>query len=102
MPYKRVQKKISKFKFVNKLYKDHKISFKVDRTNPVKILGFSVQTSKTKIIKFSRNTATDNFEYREIEKNLKRVIAFKEAEIIGKEIIKAFHLKVFLNLPLKL
>ncbi len=78
---KKVQKKISKFKFVNKLYKDHKISFKVDRTSPVKILGFSVQTSKTKIIKFSRNTATDNFEYREIEKNLKRVITFKEAEI---------------------
>ena len=37
------------FKFVNKLYKDQKISFKVDRKKPVKILGFSVQTSKTKI-----------------------------------------------------
>ena len=77
----KILKKISKFKFVNKLYKNHKISFKVDRKNPVKILGFSVQTSKTKTIKFSRNTATDNFEYREIEKNLKRVITFKEAEI---------------------
>ena len=78
---KRVRKKISKFKFVNKLYKDQKISFKVDRKNPVKILGFSVQTSKTKIIKFSRNTVIDEFEYREIEKNLKQVIVFKEAEI---------------------
>ena len=78
---KRVRKKISKFKFVNKLYKDQKISFKVDRKNPVKILGFSVQTSKTKTIKFSRNTATDDFEYRVIEKNLKQVIVFKEAEI---------------------
>ena len=78
---KKVLKKISKFKFINKLYKNQKISFKVDRKKPVKILGFSVQTSKTKIIKFSRNTAIDDFEYREIEKNLKQVIVFKEAEI---------------------
>ena len=78
---KKVLKKISKFKFVNKLYKDQKISFKVDRKKPVKILGFSVQTSKTKTIKFSRNTAIDDFEYKEIEKNLEQVIVFKEAEI---------------------
>ena len=78
---KKVLKKVSKFKFINKLYKDQKISFKVDRKKPVKILGFSVQTSKTKTINFSRNTATDDFEYKEIEKNLKQVIVFKEAEI---------------------
>ena len=36
------------FKFVNRLFKGQKISFKVDRKNPVKILEFSVQTSKTK------------------------------------------------------
>ena len=77
----KILKKISKFKFVNKLYKNQKISFKVDRKNPIKILGFSVQTSKTKTINFSRNTATDDFKYKEIEKNLKQVIAFKEAEI---------------------
>ena len=78
---KKILKKISKFKFINKLYKNQKISFKVDRKKPVKILGFSVQTSKTKTINFSRNTATDDFKYKEIEKNLKQVIVFKEAEI---------------------
>ena len=78
---KKILKKISKFKFVNKLYKNQKISFKVDRKNPIKIIGFSVQTSKTKTIKFSRNTTIDDFEYKEIEKNLKQVIVFKEAEI---------------------
>ena len=78
---KKILKKISKFKFVNKLYKNQKISFKVDRKNPIKIIGFSVQTSKTKTINFSRNTATDDFKYKEIEKNLKQVIVFKEAEI---------------------
>ena len=79
----KILKKISKFKFVNKLYKDQKISFKVDRKNPIKILGFSVQTSKTKTINFYRNTAIDDFEYKEIEKNLKQIIVFKEAEIIN-------------------
>ena len=77
----KILKKISKFKFVNKLYKNQKISFKVDRKNPIKILGFSVQTSKTKTINFSRNTAIDDFEYKEIEKNLKQIIVFKETEI---------------------
>ena len=79
----KILKKISKFKFVNKLYKNQKISFKVDRKNPIKILGFSVQTSKTKTINFYRNTAIDDFEYKEIEKNLKQIIVFKEAEIIS-------------------
>ena len=77
----KILKKISKFKFVNKLYKNQKISFKVDRKNPIKIIGFSVQTSKTKTINFSRNTAIDDFEYKEIEKNLKQIIVYKEAEI---------------------
>ena len=79
----KILKKISKFKFVNKLYKNQKISFKVDRKNPIKILGFSVQTSKTKTINFYRNTAIDDFEYKEIEKNLKQIIVFEEAEIIN-------------------
>ena len=77
----KILKKISKFKFVNKLYKNQKISFKIDRKNPIKILEFSVQTSKTKTINFYRNTAIDDFEYKEIEKNLKQIIVFKEAEI---------------------
>ena len=79
----KILKKISKFKFVNKLYKNQKISFKVDRKNPIKILRFSIQTSKTKTINFYRNTAIDDFEYKEIEKNLKQIIVFKEAEIIN-------------------
>ena len=79
----KILKKISKFKFVNKLYKNQKISFTVDRKNPIKILEFSVQTSKTKTINFYRNTAIDDFEYKEIEKNLKLIIVFKEAEIIN-------------------
>ena len=78
---KKVLKKVSKFKFINNLYKNQKISFKVDRQNPVRILEFSVERSKTKTIKFTHNTKIDNFEYTEIEKNLTKIITHKEAEI---------------------
>jgi murein DD-endopeptidase MepM/ murein hydrolase activator NlpD len=78
---KKVLKKVSKFKFINNLYKNQKISFKVDRQNPVRILEFSVERSKTKTIKFTHNTKIDNFEYTEIEKNLTKIIIHKEAEI---------------------
>ena len=40
--------KASKFKFINKLYKNQKISFKIDRKDPIKILEFSIKTSKKK------------------------------------------------------
>ena len=68
----KILKKISKFKFVNKLYKNQKISFKVDRKKPVKILGFSVQTSKTKTIKFSRNTTIDDLNGKKLKKILNK------------------------------
>ena len=74
-------KKISKFKFVNKLRKGQKVYFKVDRKNPVKILEFSIKTSKTKTLNFTRNTELDSFEFREIENNLKLAVLYKEKEI---------------------
>ena len=77
----KVLKKVSKLKFINNLYKNQKISFKVDKQNPVRILEFSIERSKTKTIKFTHNTKIDNFEYTEIEKNLTKVITHKEAEI---------------------
>ena len=77
----KVLKKVSKLKFINNLYKNQKISFKIDRQNPVRILEFSVERSKTKTIKFTHNTKIDNFEYTEIEKNLTKIITHKEAEI---------------------
>ncbi len=94
----KILKKISKFKFVNKLYKNQKISFKVDRKNPIKILGFSVQTSKTKTINFYRNTAIDDFEYKEIEKNLKQIIVFKEAEITSSLYSSAIEIGIHPNI----
>ena len=41
-------KKLSKFKFVNKLYKGQKISFKINNSSPAKVLQISIEKSKTK------------------------------------------------------
>ena len=78
---KGVLKKVLKLKLINNLKKNHKISFKIDKKEPVKVLEFSIQISKTKSIQFIRNNISDEFDTIEIEKNLKQILAYKEAEI---------------------
>ena len=73
--------KTSKFKFINKLYKDQKISFKIDRKDPVKILEFSIKTSKKKTKIFVRDIKSNVYNYKETEINLKKILEYKEAEI---------------------
>ena len=78
---KEVLKKVLKLKLINNLKKNNKISFKIDKKEPVKVLEFSIQISKTKSIHFVRNNLSDKFDTIEIEKNLKQILAYKEAEI---------------------
>ena len=78
---KKILKKVLKLKLVNNLKKNHKISFKIDKKEPVKILEFSIQASKTKSILFIRNNISDGFDSIEIEKDLKKILVYKEAEI---------------------
>ena len=73
--------KLSKFKFTNKLYKNQKISFKIDKKDPVKILEFSIKTSKKKTKVFTRDIKSDIYKYKEIDIHLKKVLEYKEAEI---------------------
>ena len=73
--------KASKFKFINKLYKNQKISFKIDRKDPVKILEFSIKTSKKKTKIFVRDIKSNIYNYKETEINLKKILEYKEAEI---------------------
>ena len=72
---------LSKFKFIKNLFQGQNIYFKLNNVNPVKIVEISVQKSKTKNFIFSRIKDLSKFEYLEIEKNLKKVIVYKEAEI---------------------
>ena len=78
---KKVLTNISKFKSLNKVYKNQKISFKIDRKDPVKILEFSIKTSKKKTKIFVRDIKSNIYNYKETEINLKKILEYKEAEI---------------------
>ena len=77
-----VIKNLSSFKFVNNLFKGQNISFKLDNANSsVKITEISIEQSKTKKYVFNRINDSNKFNYKEIDKLLKKVIVFKESEI---------------------
>ena len=79
-----VIKNLSSFKFVNNLFKGQNISFELDNANSsVKIIEISIEQSKTKKYVFYRINDLNKFDYKEIDKHLKRVIVFKESEIIN-------------------
>ena len=91
-------KNLSKFKFIKNLFQGQSILFKLDNTNPVKIVEISVQKSKTKNIIFSRIKDLNKFEYVEIEKNLEKVIVYKEAEITKSLYSTAIDVKIKPNI----
>ena len=74
---------LSKFKLINKLFKGQNISFRLDNNNPVKIIEISIEQTKTKKYVFYRTDNLNKFEYKEIDKDLRRKVVFKEAEIIN-------------------
>ena len=79
-----VIKNLSSFKFVNNLFKGQNISFELENANSsVKIIEISIEQSKTKKYVFYRINDLNKFDYKEIDKHLKRVIVFKESEIIN-------------------
>tara|TARA_B100001173_G_scaffold310768_1_gene326208 strand:+ start:89 stop:1360 length:1272 start_codon:yes stop_codon:yes gene_type:complete len=73
--------KLSKVKFINKLYRGQKISFKLNNSKPIKVVEISIEQSKTKTITFNRKDGLDKFEQKEISKNLDQLIVYKEAII---------------------
>ena len=77
-----VVENLSRFKFINKLFKGQNISFKLDNANSsLKVIEISIEQSKTKKYVFYRINDLDKFNYKEIDKNLKKLIVFKESEI---------------------
>tara|TARA_B100000579_G_scaffold423814_1_gene427378 strand:+ start:95 stop:1390 length:1296 start_codon:yes stop_codon:yes gene_type:complete len=74
---------LSKFKLINKLFKGQNISFKLDNNNSAKIIEISIEQSKTKKYVFYRTENVNKFEFKEVEKDLKRKVVFKEAEIVN-------------------
>ena len=76
-----VVSQLSKFKFVNNLYRGQKISFKIDNSKPIKVFEISIEKSKTKTFVFDRKDGLDKFEHKEISKNLNQLIVYKESII---------------------
>ena len=72
---------VKKHKKFKQIKKNQKIIFKIDIKKPAKVLEFSTQISKTKIIKFSRNIKLDNYVYKQINKNLIRNTVYAESII---------------------
>ena len=77
----KILKKILKQKYANKLKRNQEIIFKIDKKKPYKVLKFSIEISKTKSVQFTRNIQSDNFSYKEIQKNLIKKLFYKESEI---------------------
>ena len=77
----RILKEILKKNKLSNIVKDQKIIFKIDKRGYKKIIELLIEVSKTKSIIFTLNTNTNNFEYKEIQKSLKRNIAYKESTI---------------------
>ena len=73
--------KLSKFKFVNNLYRGQKISFKINNSKPIKVFEISIEKSKTRTFVFNRKDGLDKFESKEISKNLNQTIVYKESVI---------------------
>ena len=72
---------LSKFKFINNLYKGQKIIFKMDNAKPIKIVEINVEKSKTKNLLFIRYKDSNKFKYEEINKNLNKLIVYRESII---------------------
>ena len=77
----KILKEVLKKKSISNLLKGQKIIFKIDKRKPKKIIELLVEMSKTKSLLYSLNESTDKFQYKEIQKSLKRVVSYKESII---------------------
>ncbi len=77
----KILKEILKKKSVSNLLKGQKIIFKIDKRKSKKIIELLIEMSKTKSVLYSLNESTDKFQYKEIQKSLKRVVSYKESII---------------------
>ena len=78
---KKIKKELSKKKNLNNLKINQLIKFTIDKSNQKKVINFIFPISRTKKIQLVRNLKNDNFEAKEITKNLNKKIIFKEGKI---------------------
>ena len=78
---KKIKKELSKKKNLNNLKINQLIEFTIDKSNQKKVINFFFPISRTKKIQLVRDLKNDNFETKEIIKNLNKKIIFKEGKI---------------------
>ena len=74
-------KAVTKNKNLKILRLNQNIYFKIDKRSSPKILEFKIEVSKKKEIIFVKNIDNESFNSKKIEKNLNKVITFKEGVI---------------------
>ncbi len=62
---------------------NQEIYFKIDKKEKTKIIEFIVEISKKRDIHFVRNDDKENFVSKTLEKNLKKIIVYKESKILN-------------------
>ena len=77
---------------------DQKIYFKVDKKNKPKIQEFSIEISKKSEFYFIRDIKTNKFKSKLLEKNLKKVVSYKESKITNSLYQSALNLKIKPNI----
>ena len=89
---------IKKNKTIKILRPSQQIYFKIDKKNEQKILEFTVELSKKKEIYFKRDIESKNFKSNILEKNLTKVITYKESKITNSLYQSATSLKIKPNI----
>ena len=74
-------KTVKKRKEIKLLKQNQQVYFKIDRKNDIKIIEFRIEISKKKDIVFLRDVSLNKFSSKVIEKNLTRILKFKEGII---------------------
>ena len=72
---------VNKQKDIKTLKQNQKIYFKIDRKNKIKIIEFKIEINKKKDVIFSRNKDLLKFSSKVLEKNLNKVLLYKEGVI---------------------
>ena len=78
---KKILKTVKKRKEIKLLKQNQQVYFKIDRKNDIKIIEFKIEISKKKDIVFLRDVSLNKFYSKVIEKNLTRILKFKEGII---------------------
>ena len=89
---------VKKNKIIEIIRPNQKIYFKIDKKDNPRILNFKIQIDKKKEISFVKNYKSKKFESVIIEKDLKKIILYKESKITNSLYQTALSLKIKPNI----